>query len=92
MSKNFGSGYEQSDLSGEIIDTNLTSDDLVSIAQDQIQANQTIIDQIRRGEDKIGQWLSDNHPQILDDEQPDFVDENWDEYAQWLVETEMPVE
>ena len=101
MNKNFGSGYEQSDLSGEVIDTDLTTEDLVAIAQDQIAANQTIIDQIRQGQidiqqqqdvlansDQIGQFLSDLHPEVLDDDQPDFMDENWEEYHQWLIESQ----
>ena len=101
MNKNFGSGYEQSDLSGEIIDTDLTTEDLVAIAQDQIAVNETILVQIRQGQaelDKIEhemfmQWVQDTYNETIHpDDMVEASDDLGDDYAQWLIETEMPVE
>jgi len=101
MAKNFGSGYEQSDLSGEIIDTDLTTEDLVAIAQDQIAVNETILVQIRQGQaelDKIEhemfmQWVQDTYNETIHpDDMVEASDDLGDDYAQWLIETEIPVE
>jgi len=95
MNKNFGSGYEQSDLAGEVYDRDLTTDDLIAIAQDQIAMNETVLVQIRRGQaelDKIQhemymEWVQDTYNETMHPD--DFTDvDNWDDYYQWLIETE----
>ena len=101
MNKNFGSGYEQSDLAGEVYDRDLTTDDLIAIAQDQIAVNETILVQIRQGQaelDKIEhemfmQWVQDTYNETIHpDDMVEASDDLGDDYAQWLIETEMPVE
>ena len=95
MGENMGSGYEQVDLAGEIYDRELSTAELIAIAQEQIAMNETILVQIRRGQaelDKIQhemymQWVQDTFNETMHPD--DMVDcDKWDEYYQYLIETE----
>jgi len=86
MATNYGDGFEQVDLPGELVDRDLSTQDLLNLANDQIQANRITIVEIRRGEELIGRWFEDNHPEILDDDQPDYADSHFEDYTKWLKE------
>ena len=96
--KNLGDGFEKYEMAGEIENRDLTTDDLIAIAKDQIQANQTIIDQIRRGEQDLENLMDTDTDGFMEwailhksdtvhhDDLCDFSQdaENWVEYGEWL--------